>query len=216
MDLSMAEAQIDFSKMDKWQYIVRGSQIAFVNVGYDSDAENPMDQYANGTIHSFSSNHANFIGYDKDDEVRALVTNSDNVVLQYSEHGSCRWSVQGDDVPGEDFNWDGVRFGGIWVSDEEVLANVNVTDPSLKREAIVKYAQGVCEVFTDWCNGECFEYRIEVYPLVKYNDDAPITSRSYYQDSPVEPDEDACGNFVGYDGFEDSANEALTELLGEK
>lgn len=125
-----------------------------------------------GKIYSFSRRHVNSIGIDEADDLMA--ENPNHVKLSYFEHGSCHWMVMGESSPGMEFRWDGVRFAGLWIPDDDCMKTINArtlkamkkrpdtTFQDNRREALLDYARNVCKTYTQWCNGEVYWYTIEL------------------------------------------------------
>jgi len=198
---------------------VFGDKIVFVKISYDQDAEGIFeDGMSNGQIYSFSSRHVNFIGYNKEEEIEDLLQNHEAVPLSYFEHGNSLWMVAGDPAPaGVEFRWDGRRFAGLWVPDDDVFANIDYNGKTTGAERIKKlreYAAGICETYTQWCNGEVYGYQAELYELQRDEEGDPITERGDYTCSHVNVlEEDSCWGFYGWDTVEEAATEAVQGML---
>ena len=190
-------------ELGKWsKALVWGKTVVFFKIDNDHSPENPLEnESAQGTIYSFSHRHGNFIGYDKEDMIEDLLKNKEAVRLSYFEHGNSLWMVaEAPTPPGVEFQWDGVRFAGLWVPDEEVLDNIGDVQGEERRTKLLAYAAGVVEQFTAWCNGEVYGYEIERYDLKEDEDGNNILSRSYYS-SMQDAETDSCSGYYGWDDF---------------
>lgn len=203
------------------QIITRNGKeyILFVRIDNDDSPENPLEEgRSNGYIYSLGRRHCNF---NPDAVEDAVKNNPDHVKLSYFEHGQCRWSVQGDSRPGEEFQWDGVRFAGVWVPDKDALANIDFkgTDPApeARRKRIIEYAKGVCEEYTQWCNGEVYGYTVALYQLQRDEDGDPIEEREHYQRhiKKGKIGEDSCWGFFGWDYAEGETRDAAESLIAD-
>jgi hypothetical protein len=110
--------------------------------------------------------------------------------LQYFEHGLCRWDLAGQ---GPQCRWDSVQFAGM-------LILVNPWDgwEELNFNQKQKWAQNFLEVYTNWCNGCCYWYKIE-----------KVTSCEHCGHEILE-DVDSCGGYIGYKDVKEAIKEALT------
>jgi hypothetical protein len=177
---------------------VIGERIVFVTIGSDDHCPDPTDDDGLGKIYSFSRRHSNRMDYD---EGKSLIeSNPDAVALSYFEHGNCRWSVAGDrGMTGGDWQWDGVDLAGVWVPDE--YCDYEALDPAYKatitrRDWFVKQAESCAEIYTEWCNGNCYFYSIEVFKVRRATDGEVYDDlRDYRHDPSLE--DDSCGGFIG-------------------
>jgi hypothetical protein len=125
----------------------------------DPDASNPLDDWSEtGTILSLDRVHRRF---DSDEVESAIQKNPDAVVLNYIEHGCCRWAVVGEMPAGANCTWDSVAFAGVWIPDAETLASAKNYGGSTRRHFMRKRAREACEAYTRWCNGEVYGYDID-------------------------------------------------------
>jgi len=97
-------------------------------IGYlmnDGDCANPLEDCDGvGKIHSFSRRHDNSVN---PSEAESLLDEHKTmaVMLSYFEHGLCRWGVAGTLSGMPDFQWDGVKYAGIWVPDDECKIHIH-------------------------------------------------------------------------------------------
>lgn len=90
------------------------------------------------------------------------------VPLDLYEHSLVRWSVAG---TGMQCRWDTSRYAGIWVPDDAAMEVIRDQGRGLekelqrrtRREFAVKLAEEACELYTNWCNGDCYGIVIERY-----------------------------------------------------
>jgi hypothetical protein len=202
--------------------IINNTHILFVRIEHDDSPSNPLDEdgTANGKIYSLGRNQ---VSYDPDAVRDAVKNNPDHVKLSYSEHGLCRWSVYGGFVLGQEFDFDRVDFAGVWVPDEGALSNIDFKgtdpEPAARRERILKYAEGVCEQYTQWCNGEVYGYIVSAYALQRDPGGDPIEERSYYRKHATAEADDSCWGFYGWDyALEETQRvaEGMAEELKDK
>ena len=145
-----------------------------VSVMHDDSPEDPIgDGYANGKMHSFSTRHGTFLDLEKhgcyaaEDVPETLnelfgPCGEGWMALSYYEHGQCSWFPCGDQPIGVEFQWDGVRLAGVWEMDKDVLDNLGDPKSEGFAERAYKYCKGVCDMYTDWCNGNVYGYSVIV------------------------------------------------------
>jgi hypothetical protein len=203
--------EIEIPAYDKTETVsVIGKHIVFAKIEPDGDASNPTDDDGFGTFYSHSTRHINFKHPDETSEI--LESDPDAVALSYFEHGNSLWMVAELPArPGVEFQWDGVRFAGIWVPDQCIRESYSGQDGLTRREWMVKQAKGACETYTQWCNGDVYGYNVEVFDLKLDDDGEPLDLESdYRRELPVF--EDSCWGFYGYDGVTEALTEALPEV----
>lgn len=120
--------------------------------------ENPCEDDG-WKVYSFNRNHINFANPNdllEDEDVQKKLETGYAFRLGYYEHGSSSWFLQGQGGPGTDCPWDGVRFAGliVWENDPSEIGGETPED----RE---KDAERFLEIYTSWCNGEIYQYSIE-------------------------------------------------------
>ncbi len=208
------EVQIPDYPGDGASVTIKDGRIMFVTLHYDRDVDNPLTESgtANGTIYSLGRRHSN---YDPDAVQDAVENNPDHVKLSYFEHGQCRWSVLGDTVPGEEFQWDGAKFAGVWVPDADALANIG-PNPEGRWDRIIKYAKGVCEMYTQFCNGEVYGYSVTLHKLQHDPDGDAIEESDYYDRHSSAIEEDSCWGFYGLEYVREEALRVATDVLGDE
>lgn len=161
--------------------------------------ENPLEYFDGlGTIYSFCQKHVSFCHPDNLPEEHKDY----RIALSYFEHGSCQWGVAGtmDGMP--DFRWDGVRIAGCWYPNDCVMADYPKDAPEQERqEWLKKQAQGACDLYTSWCNGEVYDYSVRAFRKILHNGKLINTPRAY-EEVGEELYSDNCGGYYGH--FEDS------------
>ena len=205
-------------KIDEWQSFTRNGMIVFVRIEHDQDTENPLTNCDGmGKILSLSHRHSNYAKSEIDELIESKSRNW--VPLSYFEHGLCKWDVKGtmSDMP--DFQWDGVSFAGAWVPDDvcideaksagkKAVKKLKEENSQASKEEITKtrreayanrlkqMASEACEVYTSWCNGDCYYFRAEVFKA-KFDDDKKVlTDHDDYEGEEVVA-EDSCGGYIG-------------------
>lgn len=152
-----------------------------LELAYDSDTENPFE-LSDWEFVSFNTRHSSFKHPEnyKNIGIQTKIKAGTAFVLDYFEHGTCIWSLSGN---GPQCEWDQSRHAGllIWKGKPKDLGNT----VAMRREA----AKKMLEVYTEWCNGQCFWYNAET------KDGEDISS---------------CGGFIGDDHlFEHLKSEVL-------
>lgn len=190
------------------------NHIIFVEIETDLDPENPCENWDGfGMIRSLSNRHINSIDYDEAKQI--LEDDPDAVALSYFEHGLSSWMVAGLPAPaGVEFQWDGVRFAGIWIPDDCVRESYQGQDGLSRRDWMVKQAESACETYTQWCNGDVYGYNVEAYELRKDDDGEPYDVDSdCRRETPVF--EDSCWGFYGIDSVKEEVAEAVECALNK-
>jgi hypothetical protein len=106
-------------------------------------------------------------------------------VLSYYEHGQCSWFLKGHGLPGTDCVWDGVKNAGL------LIWRGNANDIGKTPEDRERFAMHFIEIYTHWCNGEVYGYRI-------LDDDGEEI--------------DSCWGYYGYEITEQEAKAAMKSL----
>ena len=154
----------------------------YLDIHHDSDVESPCENDG-FKLYSFIRDHRSHRDPEKlPFSKRALKRMFDRQaawLLDYYEHSLCSWSLAG---AGHQCQWDTSRCAGILVW-AQPLADLN-RDPAAR----TKQAESFLEVYTDWCNGNCYWYRLE---------------------DENEEDVDTCGGYYGDDHLIDGLNETL-------
>lgn len=137
----------------------KGGENYRVIIEVDDDAPNPLtDESGLGILLSLNHRHRN---YDPEAVERAVACNQDFVPLSYFEHGLCRWAVAGELPPGADCPWDSVTFAGLWLPDEDTLQDARELEGDARRQFMRESARSACEIYTSWCNGEVYRFRVD-------------------------------------------------------
>ena len=138
---------------------------------------------------------------------------TDCIPLGYFEHGLCDWHVSGEIPPGTagDYRWDGVRVAGVWEPDEHIVAQADyegLEPGSLKRYRWMReQARSACDIYTKWCNGWVYWYRVEVHRARHRNGHLLNEQDDYRYDTPLA--EDSCGGFFEDDHMLEEINAAI-------
>ena len=138
----------------------KGGETFRVSIEVDDDAPNPLDDEAAGLGFVLSLNYRHR-SYDREAIERALEGNPDYVPLSHFEHGLCLWCVEGELPPGADCPWDGVHFAGIWLPDDTTLEEARNLGGFTRRQFMRKRARVACRIYTTWCNGEVYRFRVD-------------------------------------------------------
>lgn len=119
--------------------------------------------------------------------------------LSYFEHGDGVWSVRGE---GPQCQFDNTVFAGVLIW-EQPAGNIGGKTP----EARTQDARNFLKVYTDWANGHCYCYTIEV---IEDNDDIE------YIDEDTEGEEyDSCCGFIGTDNITDAVKQVVDAYMAE-
>ena len=211
-----AEAKIKIpDEPDKTAITIMGDKIIFVTIEYDADTPNPCtDCDGMGHVRSLSNRHINNIDYD---EAKQLLEDDPDVIpLSYFEHGNSVWMVQDSarsHTPGIEFQWDGVRFAGVWIPDDCVRESYTGQDGLTRREWMVKQAESCCETYTQWANGQCFYFRIGAYKLRADEDTGDNYEEEHDYRFRDELAEDSCGGHIGWEWAVQATTEAAESVL---
>ena len=131
----------------------------------DDCPENPCDDFGWRVV-SFNRNHVNFAhpeGYVNRDGspvhigLRRKLEAGTAYILSYYEHGSSAWMLAHSKewAATPDKQWDGCSVAGILLWEDK--PNYIGKTPELRREA----ASAFIEVYTNWCNGNVYGFRVE-------------------------------------------------------
>lgn len=131
-----------------------------VEIVHDQDCENPTSWDGQWTIYSFSNRHTNYRNPDtfRDEDgnlLPELVEKLENglaFIVDYFEHGLCRWSISG---TGPQCQWDNSRGAGIVVW-EHSPEDMGAKTWDERKADCTRFL----ESYSDWCNGNCYGYVI--------------------------------------------------------
>jgi hypothetical protein len=214
-----------------------------VTIEYDQDCESP-NEYGIGRIVSFNDRHKGFEdpytvlacqweGEDEDGyaigceqgphglddadiyEVPAheYVRDPDVLaILSYGEHGQSRWWVA-DGGTGSFGPWDSVRTAGAIVWQGEDSERAWWADLSEPEKADI--LNTICEVYTDWSNGACYYYAIEVRsgPSECASCGSELDDWDHVDSELDDWDHvDSCGGFIGDDYMVEAIANELVDL----
>ena len=141
-----------------------------IKIEHDHHSESPSD-WGGWKVHSFNRRHSSHaepedVGFEYDYDAGCHVPDADlkekmekglAFLLDYYEHGLCRWSLSGD---GPQCRWDTARFAGILTF--EAAPGDLPCGPDGTLEQRRDYAGNFLEIYTSWCNGETYAYYTEV------------------------------------------------------
>jgi hypothetical protein len=177
---------------------------------HDADLGNPTTEMDGmGSMYSLSRKHTNFKPMDELLEI--LRADADAIRLSYYEHGNCLWKAQEAAAPMiPEFDWDGVRFAGVWVPDDCVRESYTGQDGLSRHAWMVKQAASCCETYTFWANGECYGYSIKAYKLRRDDDGEAYDRLSDYRRAAT-VFEDSCWGYYGWEDTEEAIKEALPD-----
>ena len=199
------------------QSTIMGDVIYFVTIEYDQLYENPTEDCAGmGKMHSLNRHHCNF----NEACPQLLKDNPDSVALSYFERGQSMWFIEGRSTPpGVEFQWDGVKFAGVWEPNEfvcDAADTLNLVKGTPDRLAWMQdQAASTCEVYTQWCNGEVYSYDVSRYALRKSEDGDTFDAKDDYRFDEDQLDESSCG-YYGYEAVEAAVKEVLKYALEQQ
>lgn len=207
--------------IDKTMMLQEGGHIAFVEFGQDPDPENPLDMDM-GDIISLSRRHGNF-DLERFEENQA---DPDCVILSYFEHGNCMWFVCGGSAPaGVEFQWDGTRVAGMWIPGGSMLQELQLAgepgSPARRKKAL-SLAADACRLYTDWCNGDVYEWHVTAYAVRHFDGEVLLDKASDYRFADELVSEGCSGIYINDSAADrqyvlDAINDALADLdSGEK
>jgi len=159
-------------------FVDQNGMRVLIRVDQDECAtEDPLqDMDAQGRIYSFNRRHNSCIDEGLPSNVNDLPGFLDRkfgkdcwVLLSYFEHGNCLWFPKADErtrsMLSGDFRWDGCSTAGVWVMDKYLKKDIRA---AMKRNKLTRgqqmhqWAQEACELFTAYCNGECYCFFVKV------------------------------------------------------
>lgn len=191
---------------------VVGESIVFFTLEYDDSASNPLeDMDGEGRIYSFNPHHIN----SGREAIQEAMVDPDRVMLDYFEHGLCKWDVGSGSLKGTpDFEWDGSANAGVWVPDSATVDEANGSKLKGKKRAefMTRRAVDACELYTDFCNGTVYYYKVQAFPALRTAKGDVLDLLSDYRHS-TPTFEDACGGLYGYSSRDEALKEAATVVL---
>lgn len=153
-----------------------------LNLGHDSDVEEPDSGYDGWKLWSFSRKHTNFkhpdeftnIGYIRKFQVGLAFR------LSYYEHSGCAWSIRGNSHPMHRCPWDSVDFAGVlvWTGKPGDIGAKTYDDR-------LKDASQFIETYNHWVNGNCYWYSLE--------------EEDYHGRDITSMNHCGCGGYIGWD-----------------
>lgn len=142
-----------------------------LTLNYDHDLENPAE-FDGWKVYSFCRRHSNFRHPDdlglglidpstglpkvNNPGLRSKLKSGLAFFLSYYQHGNCLWFLTGEQPPGVEFTWDGVRIAGLLVW-EDKASHLGPRTLDGRRQDAAAFLQ----TYTSWANGEGLYYRIE-------------------------------------------------------
>jgi hypothetical protein len=209
--INKAIEAIELPEIGQTTYQLIGKHILFINIEHDQDAFNPCkDQDGLGFVRSFSTRHIDHI--DPDEAREMMEADSDIIPLSYFEHGNSLWMVCGEERPGVEFQWDGVRFAGIWIPDASVRESYTAQDGLSRKEWMRKQAAACCETYTDWCNGNVYGYTVQLHKA-RYTEDGQLFDdwNDYRFKKAIE--DDSCWGFYGWEYFTGEVKDIVKGMI---
>jgi len=171
--------------------IAKGFEVRYLT--YDNDPGNPFENSeGNGIFYHWKEmgqeellKYCELLGYDPDTRETIGKENPDAVRIDKYEHSGISYSVAGE---GMNCRWDTSSTWAVWYPDNVLLEEVKKLKGQARRKKLIEYARQACELFNQWCNGDC-------YCIVKETIDQ----------NKEQIDHDIVGGYYGY-------NEALKSL----
>lgn len=199
---------------------VGNDRIAFAKIEPDQDPLNPMEEDdSNGKLYSFSFKHRYYIGNNAEERIAELEQSPNVVKLGFFSHGHSVWFVSPDEefappvTPGIEFRWDGRRYAGLWEADENAIENIDAIAKDQpdkpRRQIVVEYAAAVCEEYTKYINGQCYEYTVTVYDLLRDENGEIIDEEDHYEAHGNEVYRDASAGYYDEESLEHNIKNAL-------
>jgi hypothetical protein len=210
--MSSAQLKLNLPQGKGTAVTKHGNFTITVEVGYDQNCDNPLDNDGMGSIRSLSRRHSNSIGAEEFEALTGFNPatgefkggDQDAVVLSYFEHGNHLWFVKGETPCGVEYRWDGVRVAGVWQPDDVLLQEVKGLTPAKRLAKMVEFARQACTEFTAWGNGECYYFNVKV---VDENE------QKLAGDDTAGILEESCGGFIGWEYFENEVQEVAASLV---
>jgi hypothetical protein len=170
-----------------------------ISIEHDPDVENPAGEDNWWKLYSFSRRHHNF---KHPDEIRShygigllsKLRHGTAFWLGYFEHGQCQWALSGEQWQ---CPWDSVNRAGILIAD--------LKDLPMGFENRQRVACNFCEIYTDWCNGNCYWYSIKKTEVPDDWDGDPDGDIARNDWEGV----DSCGGFIGDSGLAEAIQESI-------
>lgn len=159
-----------------------------LHVDTDSDAESPLE-WGWFKMASFSTKHHNFQHpHDFDgEEWQERFEAGTAFKLSYYAHGSSVWSLQGE---GPTCQWDSVPYAGV-------LWYTTVSEAGTTKEHCIESARSFLAEYTEWCNGDCFQYALHEVEKCDHGDWHEVGLW------------DSCCGFIGWDNVVVAISEAV-------
>ncbi|HEY5259904.1 MAG TPA: hypothetical protein VIJ46_04580, partial [Rhabdochlamydiaceae bacterium] len=135
----------------------------FVEIKQDENASNPLEDWdGSGKMYSRNRNHSIFDVARVED---AIENNPDAVPLSCFEHGTCLWGIASElkKTPGVEFQWDGVEFAGVWIPDKTCIELLAKLEGQARKDKAREMASLACKAYTQYCNGEVYQYCVKIY-----------------------------------------------------
>lgn len=139
---------------------------------FAGDTRKTLEDKAKAHRAAWEAEHANDEDYDADDYEADAEYDVDEWTLAMLdkleaglaywvdrfEHGNCVWSLSGQ---GPQCRWDNSPCAGFmyWDHKPEEIGDASLP-PDARKAALEKDAECTLEVYTQWCNGDCYGYQI--------------------------------------------------------
>lgn len=218
-------------------YVI-GIHILFVGMHRDESPSNPLEDCDGiGSIDAITSRRLH--GISRDTAMYQLWDDYECIIpLKYRDYSyECKWEVHPDaeeiytsirvakntaillnkdeSEARDEFypDWhDNETVDGIWTPDKYVRESYTGQDGLSLYQWMVKQAEGACEQYTDYCNGNVYGYDIRIYKVRKDDDGDIITDFDYYEHHK-EVAEDSCWGFYGWDYFRSEVADRVKSML---
>lgn len=135
-----------------------------LEIYHDYDVDSPCEGEGEWKLYSFSDRHASYRNpYDffpdgeASPELQAQLDEGTAWLLSYFEHGLCQWMLKGapKGLLSGDWQWDGVDLAGVLIW-ENPVEDLGAETKEARRESAAEFV----EIYTQWCNGETYQYTL--------------------------------------------------------
>lgn len=191
------------------RHVIVGDHIVFVTIGPDLTPLSP-EEWGQGKVYSFNRRHSNFIVGEPLEDLKEQY-GPDIIPLSYFEHGQCTWGVMGSMNHWPDMQWDGRSYAGIWVPEKYVLTDLEGLPPEERHAKLVERAANFCEAYTQYCNGDVYYARVEMYKVRQAPTGQVFDEKSDYRYEDAVLDE-SCGGLYGSEGVKNFLEGTLQEV----
>jgi hypothetical protein len=185
--------------------------VCWYEITHDPLTDNPLDTNdGDGDIHD--TRDCRIINRPRVGNLR-YEYGRDFVLLKYTEHGNCQWSVTRLKNHTADFRKYRSGFDGFWTPDDSLKELLGDLKGVERRARLEQYAAEACELYTKWCNGECFQWDLSVYQEYPEDAEKPLRQLAESDYGKHERLEEHRGSgFIGSDDAEEALFEELAEV----